>query len=134
MTTRSTVWPPLRAMSSSPVLIVLQAMTPQVASFPSPGSMPSVFRARYGDITRPWLLAQTDGVSSVTPHTTKPSPGALHVPPGGVDASFTLNFGELWSVMRYITNPVVGLVTSMSDGTGPLPSTERRAPEICHHE
>src|SRR5579872_2285558 len=134
MTMSLTVCPPLMAMSSSPVLIVLHATTPHVASLPSPGSIPSVLRAMYGDITIPWLFVQTEGVRSVTPHTMKPSPGAAQLPPGGVDDSFTLNFGELCRVMRYMRKPVVGLLTSMREGTGPLPSTSRSAPEICHHE
>src|SRR5580704_6057953 len=95
MTMLSAWWPPLMAMLSSPVLIVLHARTPHVASSPSPGSIPSVFRAMYGDITRPWLFVQFDGVRMVTPQTMKPAPGAVHVPPGGVDDSLTLNFGAL---------------------------------------
>src|SRR5215469_11312613 len=111
----STWWPPLSAMSSSPVLMKLQASTPQVASLPSPGSMPSVLRAKKGDITRPWLLAQIDGVMIFTPQTMNPSPGLLQPLPPGVDESLTWNLGELWSVIRYIKNLVVGLTTSIRD-------------------
>ena len=85
-----TPWPPLMAIWSSPVLIVLQTMAPHVAELFAPGSMPSVFREKYGDITSPWLFIHRDGVRIVTPHTMKPSRRFEHVPPrGGVDASLT---------------------------------------------
>src|ERR1041385_3408691 len=108
-------------------------MTPHVAELFAPGSMPSVLREKYGDITSPWLFVHREGVRIVTPHTMKPSPGVEQVPSAGVDDSLTWNFGELWSVILYIKKPVV-LFTSMSAGFGPLPSISRRAPAICHHE
>jgi hypothetical protein len=71
------------AIWSSPVLIVLQAMTPQVAMSVVPGSTPSVLRAKCGDMSSPWLLNQREGVRIVMPQTMKPSPGVEHVPSGG---------------------------------------------------
>src|SRR5436190_3794096 len=108
-------------------------MTPHVAELFAPGSTPSVFREKYGDICSPWLFVQFDGVKIVIPQTMKPSPWFTQVPFGGFDESLTWNFGELWSVIRYIKKPVASF-TSMSAGFGPLPSMARRAPAICHHE
>jgi hypothetical protein len=64
-------------------------MTPQVAELLAPGSMPSVFREKYGDIKSPWLFIHREGVRMVTPHTMNPSPGNEHVPSAGVDHSLT---------------------------------------------
>src|SRR4051812_44025662 len=95
MITSDTQCPPLMAMLSSPVLMVLQAITPQNAMLFDPGSMPSVLRAKLGVSTSPRLLVQRDGVSSVTPQTMNPSPGALQVPSAGAEVSLTWNLGEL---------------------------------------
>ncbi len=132
-----TPWPPLMAMWSSPVLIVLWTSTPHVASAVSPGSMPSVLRAKCGDISSPWLFSQREGVKTVTPHTMKPCPcvvqGAVG-PPGGFEVILTWNLGELCSVIRYSKSCVVPLVRLISVGLPMLPSIDCSAPESCHHE
>src|ERR1700690_4398002 len=128
--------PPLMAIWSSPVLIVLQAMTPQKESSFAPGSIPSEFRENCGFIKSPWLLNQLDGVRIVTPQMMKPSPLVVQAtePAGRLGAELTLtwNFGELCSVIRYIQYFVVLLPTLMSVGLPMLPSTSRNAPDICH--
>src|SRR5450432_1340102 len=97
MRTPETQWPPLSAMWSDLVLMVLCAMTPQVATLVSPGSTPSVFREKCGDINNPWLLSQRDGVRMVIPQTVKPTPAAVQLsvpsaakaPPAGVEVILT---------------------------------------------
>jgi hypothetical protein len=79
--------PPLMAMSSSPTLILLQAMVPLLAA--SPGSIPSVLCALDGDSAVPTLFLAAVGVLMVTPQTTKPFAPSL-----------TWNMGELCRVMR----------------------------------
>src|SRR3954470_3744160 len=132
----ATPWPPLMAMWSSPVLMVLWARTPQVAKLVSPGSMPSVLRDRCGDISSPWLFSQRDGVKMVTPQTMKPAPGvhAAVTPPAGVEVILTWNLGELCSVIRYIRKPVTPDDRLMSVGLPMLPSIIASADESCHQE
>ena len=88
------------AIWSSPVLMVLHAITPQYAILPSPGSIPSLLRAKLGVSTSPLLLVHRDGVRMVMPQTMNPWPGLEQTPSAGAEVSLTWNFGELCRVIR----------------------------------
>src|SRR5579871_389477 len=117
--------------------MVLLTIAPQVAKLVSPGSIPSVLREKWGDISRPSWLSQREGVRMVTPHTMKPAPGEGHpaaIPPGGVEVILTWNLAELCRVIRYITKLVTPVFRSIMVGLPMLPSMVCRAEESCHQE
>src|SRR5258708_2287495 len=81
--------------------------------------MPSVLRALCGVSGVPAVLVAFEGVSRVAPQTRWPEP-----------ASRTWNFGELWSVIRYIVNFVEEDVVWIIGGTLALPG---EAATDCSH-
>ena len=91
--------------------------------------MPSELRAKLGVSTSPLLFFHFEGVRMVTPQTVKPSPGVVQslMLYEGYDPILTWNLGELCSVIRYRSAPVVLVEVLIRVGFPILPSIWRSA-------